>query len=105
MVYTGLEDLNDTGFRSLISFPTLDFAWFWELILLAIFIILAGSTYFSEQNRTGRGNLLSSIGSAGIILIILSTLVRFLGMISKDMLVINVVLGAIFIAIWLITER
>ncbi len=104
MTYTGLEDLNDTGFRSFITFPNLDFAYFWEFILLGLFVIIVGSSYFSEKERTGRGNLLSSLGVSGIVLMVLSVLARFLEMISRDMLVINVVLGAIFLAIWLLTD-
>ncbi len=105
MTYTSLTNLSGSDLKDLLQYPTISFSGFWEFILLALFFIIATSSYFAEVNRTGRGNLLSSLGVAGIILIVLSTLIRLLELISRDMLIINVVLGIVFLALWMFTDN
>jgi|TARA_Y100000310_G_scaffold97876_1_gene95550 tryptophan-rich sensory protein len=105
MAYTGLEDLNDTTLKGILQFPTLDFPYFWPLIMFALFIIIGFSSYFAEKERTGRGNALSSLAVAGFVNIALSTILSILDLIDRTSLIISIVISLIFIAIYLLTDK
>jgi len=105
MTYTTLESLNDTSLRGLLSFPTLDMTFFYAILLWTIGLILAISSYFFEKDRTGKGNFISSLAVSSFIMVVLSVILRYLELISREVLIINVVLTVIFVSAFLLTDR
>lgn len=105
MTYTGLENLTNTDLVDLLKFPSIDTSIFYPLIMFGLFIIFSMASYFSEKERTGKGNILSSSAVSGLVMIVLATILRLLLLISKEILIITIVLGSIFVGIYLLTRR
>lgn len=105
MTYLELDVVNDTTITGILKFVNLDTPSFWPLILFAMFVVITLSTFFSEKERKGTGNALSSLAVAGFVNIVLSALLSTIGLISTINLIISVVISFIFIALYLLTGR
>ncbi len=102
MAFQTLEGANATSIEGILSFPLTGDFWFWGEILLAIFVIITLFTFFEERARLGRGNLLSSFAIASLITIILSFIGTLFNIVTKEIFLIIIVFGIIFIVIWFV---
>ena len=105
MAFTELDALNDSSLKSILQFPSIDFALFWPLIQLTLFFIVVFTSYFAEKERTGRGNFLSSLAVGGFISIIVGLLLNLMQLIDRITFVITFVLGIVLIVIYMLTDR
>ena len=105
MTYTGLDNLTSTDFSDLMTFPSIDTPIFYPLIIFCIFIVLTVGSYFREKESKGEGNFLSSMAVASVITITLSTILRLLEWISRDILIMNLAIGLVLIALYLLTDK
>lgn len=104
MAYPGLDVINDTSIKGILQYPNISTPSFYPLILFGIFVVVSLATYFSEKERTGRGNFLSSLAVAGVLNIVLSVLLNLMTLISTLTLIVSMVISFIFIAIYLLTK-
>ncbi len=105
MPFQTLEGTNATSIEEILSFPLTGDFWFWGAILLAIFAIITLSTFFEERDRLGKGNFLSSLAVASVITIILSFIGTLFKIVTKEIFLIIIVFGIIFIVIWFVKGK
>ena len=104
MTWTTLEEYGNSSLKGIMQFPSQSFAWFWPLILSAIFLVVTFSSYFAEKEKTGKGNFLSSLAVAGFVNIALSLVLSILEVIDRTTLIISFIFSIIFIVIYMLTE-
>ena len=103
----GFIEINSTNFGSiqqLLQFPSLNMPAFYPLVFLALFVIITLTSYFSEKERKGEGNLLSSLAVSGIVLIILSVASQLIGLISTYTMIMILIICMIFDIIYLLNK-
>lgn len=107
MPHLGLENLNDTNIdiAGILSFPLTGDFYFYAKILFAIWFILGSGFFFEEKKRLGKGNILSSIAVASLAVMVLAGIGSLFDIITQEILVSTLVLGAIFIFIWYVKAK
>lgn len=105
MTYTGLENLTDTSFKAMLQFPSIDTPLFYPIILFALFMITTISSYFFERDRVGKGNFLSSLAVSSLTILVLAMILRLLELISREILIIHMVVSLVFIGLWMLTNK
>ena len=99
--FPDLSNLNNkSGIEGLMSLPNSSYPYFWAWIIAGIWIIIVSTLYFKEKEKTGRGKLLGALAVASFAIIILSTIGSAIGIITSDIFVYILVLGALPIALW-----
>jgi len=103
--YKTIEDLNVTGINGLLVTASEAVDFLPGLLLFAIFIVLAFGSYFATQRRYGKGDLPSSIATAGLVTVVVSILFSLIpGFIHPRIIVITISLEIVF-ALWLFLSR
>ena len=94
------------GIQVLMQYPnTLTGGLFMNLILFAVFMVLAFGNYFYNKQRIGDADLSVSFASAGFVTAGFTILLSFVpGLINLNTLVI-VIVGAILCAAWMFFGR
>lgn len=105
MTWTTIDALNQTDLRDVLQYPNLEFPFLWVLVLFAFFTIVTLASYFSEKERIGRGNFLSSLAVGSFVSVIFALLMRLLSLIDKTTLIIAFVLMIIFVAIYYFSDQ
>lgn len=104
MVCLGFETLysnmTEIGMKEFMQFPTTCDYYFYLKIFIGLFIIFAGTLYFNERKRLGRGELLSSMAISSLGIILLSLIGTVIGFVQTDIFIIILVAGLSFIIIW-----
>lgn len=109
LVYQTLEDINGTGFIGIFQTAAAAFDNFAiklpELILAAIFLVLAFTSFYSTERRKGRGDLPASFAVAGLVCVVVSILMSMIpNFISTRDIIIAIILEIIFV-FWQMTSR
>lgn len=98
----GIETLADTSITGILSYPALCDVQFWAKILAAIFVILSFGLYMRERERETKPDLISAMGVSSIAVIFLALIGTMIGFISQFIFIEVVVIGMVFIAIWML---
>ncbi len=106
MVCAGLDPEIYTGISGFLAYPTSCVPQFYAYIMGAIFIILSFILYNREKedNRVLKPDFLSSMGVSAIAVIFISLIGTLLGIITSEIFIEILVLGIIFIAIWIFKD-
>jgi len=97
----GLETLTDTSLLGILNYPTVCDYYFYAKILGAIFIVLTLLLFNREEENVVRGDMISCAAISSIATIFIAIAGSILGIIQTDILIISLVIGTIFIAIWI----
>lgn len=101
MVCPGLEEMSGTEISDILSYPNMCNSYFYVCILGAIFVIITWILYRRDEEKIGKGDLISSMGVSSIATIFLSLIANFVGMLPRDRLIEIIVIGFILIAMWI----
>lgn len=101
MVCAGLETLTETGLVAILSYPTSCDYYFYGKLMGAIFIILGLTLYYGDKDRFIKADMVSSLGVSAMATIFISLIGTLLGIIQADVFIEIVVIGLIFIALWI----
>lgn len=102
MVCAGLESLTDKGIVGILQYPTSCDFWFWGKIMLAIFMILTLSLYIKDREKLLKADFISAAGVSALATIFLTLIGSIAQIIERDIMVLTLVIGLIFIIMWLI---
>lgn len=89
MSWNLLDNITDTGnpqtdFVNLLAMPSNSMPIFWALIILIpFFLIITTRTFFSEVNRTGKGDILSSLAVGSFSTSLVAVALNLFGLISR----------------------
>ena len=100
LVYQGLENITVDGPEDFLTYPLIADPYFWGKIFFGIWVVLGLSTFFEEQARLGKGNLLSSFAVSSIAVIILSFIGSLFDIITEEVFIPILILGGSIIFIW-----
>jgi len=106
MVCNGLETLTDNTIKGILSFPTSCDYYFYGKIMGAFFIILSFILYYRDRTDklVLKPDMLSCMGVSAIATMIISLFMTFLNMVQPDVFIEIIVVGMIFVSIWLIKK-
>lgn len=103
--YPDLSSLNDTsGIGGLMSLPSSAYPYFYAWIMGGLWMIISLSLYFSERQRKGKSNILSSMAVACFSIMILSVTGTIVGFISLEIMIYILVFSFSIIGIWFFTS-
>lgn len=105
MTYTDLSGINGSTIEGILTFPLTGDYYFYGKILLALFTIFTLILYFEEKARVGRSNFFSCMAISSIGVIVIAFAGSLVGMITGDILIINLVLTCILVVIWMLTTE
>ncbi len=105
MTYTQLENITDLGLKSFLQFPSIDTPIFYPVLLFAIFLVFALSTFFREISREGKGNFISSLAVAGYVTTAMAVIFSLLELIQVQIVVLVLVISVVFQVIFLLTKK
>lgn len=100
MAFPGIETVG-TSISEILSYPTTGDYYFYAKILAGIWVILTFILYRKEEDRLGRGDIVSSMGVSAIATIFLSVIGSLFGIIQNDVNIQIIVGGLVFIILWL----
>lgn len=98
----GVEGITNSGLSGLIAYPTTCDYYFYGKIMAALWIIIAYTLFRKDEEKVGKGDMLSAMGVSAIAVIFLSLILTTLGAIPSDEFIEIIVAGGIFIAIWIL---
>lgn len=104
MVCSGIENLTNSGISGIMSFPTSCDYYFYAKVLGAIFIILTLILYNNDKRRYLKADLISAVGVSSIATIFIALIGTLLDIIQRDIFILTLVIGIIFITIWLLKK-
>lgn len=78
--------------------------YFYGKIMLGLFIIFTLLLYIADRKRMIKADLLSCLGVSAIATILISIAGTLLEIITTDILVIIIVIGLIFISVWILKK-
>lgn len=114
MVCAGLETIASTSIVGILAFPTSCFYWFWGLIMLAWWIILASILFFADKDKFIKSDILSALGVSSVVNVVTSlalTLLReeldsgvIISVMQPDVFTTVFTINMIFIVLWLIRK-
>lgn len=106
MVCAGFDPAVYTGISGFLSYPTSCIPQFYAYIMGALWVILTFILYNREKddNKILKPDFLSSMGVSAIAIIFISLIGTLLGIIQSDIFIEIIVVGLIFIAIWIFKD-
>ncbi len=104
MVCAGIETLADTSITGILSYPTICDAQFYAKIMAAIFIILAFGLFMRDRERETKPDIISAFGVSAIATIFLTLIGTLIGFIQQTIFIEIVVVGMIFIVVWMLKK-
>ena len=103
--YPNLDNLTEgAGISELMALPNSTHPFYWTIIMVGLWAIVSLTMYFTEKERRGIGNLLSSMAVASLAIIMLSTIATLTGMITMVNFIPLLVGGLLIIAIWIFSS-
>ena len=105
MVCQGIDALSNGTIANFMAYPTTCDAQFYAKIMGAIWIVLTLIIFYAERKREIKPDFLSSAGISALAVIIFSLVGTLLTIISTSVFLEILVLGGIFIVIWLIRDN
>lgn len=101
MVCQGLETLGgNSTIVDLMSYPTICDPYFFVKILSAFWVILVSVLFYYDQERTGKGDMLSSMAIASFAIIFLASIGTLVGFFSNTVFIQFLVVNMIIIVFW-----
>lgn len=104
-MWPGLENVSTNSTQDLLKFPLSGNSWFYALILVGIWLILALNLFFREKERLGVSNFLSSMAVSSFAIVLVAFLGSLVGIITTKVLGIFIALAIIIIGIWFFSDR
>lgn len=104
-VCNGLETLADNSITGILAFPTSCVYNFYGLIMGAFFIILSSILYSRDKDKFIKSDMVSSMGVSAIATIFISLIGTFLKIIQQDVFIEILVIGMIFVSVWLLKKN
>lgn len=105
MVCQGIESLSNGTIADFMSYPTTCDAQFYAKIMGAIWMALTLIIFYAERKRDVKPDFLSCAGISALAVIIISVIGTLLTIISTTVFLEILVLGGVFIVIWLIRDN
>lgn len=104
--YPDLSSLPDNStIGDFMAFPNIVYPYFWVWIIGALWLIIASTLYFTEKERVGKDDLLSSLAVSSFACMVLSVFGTLLGIISLPIMIYILVFGFMIIIIWFFSSR
>ena len=104
-VCKGLETLADNTITGILAFPTSCDYQFYAKIMGALFIVLSSILYARDKDKFIKSDMISSMGVSAIAVIFISLIGTFLKIIQQDIFIEILVVGMIFIVVWLLKQK
>lgn len=101
MACPGLNEIIDTGIAGILSYPNSCDYYFWAKIMAALFIILSFILFFRDEDKIGKGDMISSLGVSGIAIGVLTVIGTSFSIIPTDVGIEIIVGCLIFAVIWM----
>ncbi|KKK89243.1 hypothetical protein LCGC14_2735070 [marine sediment metagenome] len=101
MAFKTMEDINGTGIQGIMQTAAEAVPILPGLILGALFIILAFTSYFSAMRRFGKGDLPASASVAGFVTVIVALLFSLIPNFITNVTIVPVIILEILFVIWL----
>lgn len=105
MVCQGIESLSNGTIADFMSYPTTCDVQFYGKIMGAIWLVLTLIIFYGERKREVKPDFLSCAGISALAVIIFSLIGTLLTIISTQIFLEILVLGGIFVIIWLIRDN
>ena len=103
--YPNLSNLNGTvSIGELLALPNASYPFFWGLIMVALWVIISLTMYFTEKSLLGKGNLLSAMAVSAFAIIMLSTIGTLFNIITLAIFLPLLIGGLVIIAIWIFSS-
>lgn len=99
------EISNASGIAGILSFPNAIYPYFWLWILGGLWLIISLTLYFTEKERKGTGNFISSMAVSCLAIILLATIGSIVGFVSLEIMVYIIIFSFIIIGIWFFSGR
>jgi len=104
--YPDLSSLNETaGIGGILSLPSSAYPYFWAWIMGGLWIIITLSLYFTEREKKGIGNILSSMAVSCLAILVLSTIGTIVGFITLEIMIYILVLSFLIIGVWFFSSK
>lgn len=108
MAWNTIDNITFNGGESdittLLTFPTLEFPYFWGLVLFSIMTIIGLKLFFSQKEREGRGDFFGSFSVAGFATVLIALILNLLGVVDLVTLVFTMSATFVLTAIYLLTK-
>lgn len=102
MVCKGLEILTDDTIIGILQFPTSCDYQFYAKIMGAFFVVLSFILFNNDKDELRKPDMISCLGVSAIATISVAVMGTFIKIIQLDILIEIVVVGMIFIVLWLL---
>lgn len=103
--YPDLSNLSSgSGINNFLTLPNSVWPLFWPIILLAIFVVMSMTFYFSDKSKRTVGNLLSSMAVSALWCQVLAVVGSLIGIFTLYTLLPIIVLGMVIEVIWLLSQ-
>ena len=111
MTWNVLDNITNTGngqtdlVNTLIA-PSQTFPIFWALVvLIPMFLIITGRSFFKQKEREGRGEILSSLAVAGFSTSMVAVVMNLIGLIDRLTLGWTLGVSIVFIVIFILLKE
>lgn len=104
MVCEGLEILTDDTIIGILQFPTSCDYQFYAKIMGAFFIVLSFILFNRDKDKFVKSDMISCLGVSAIATISIALIGTFIKIIQPDIFIEIVVVGLIFIVLWLLKK-
>lgn len=102
MVCKGLETLTDNTIIGILQFPTSCDYQFYAKIMGAFFVVLSLILFNKDKEKFVKADMISCLGVSAIATISVAVIGTFIKIIQLDILIEIVVVGMVFIVLWLL---
>jgi len=115
MVCVGLETLGSTSIVGILAYPNTCFYWFWGAIMLAFWLVLALTLYFTDKDNFQKSDFMSALGVSSIVNIFAGfglTLLReelpsgvIISVLQQDVFITLFVINIVSIVFWILKKE
>ena len=103
--YPDLGNLSENAtIGDFMAFPNNVYPYFWVWLIGALWFIITLTLYFSEKEKIGKTNILSSMGVSSLACLFLSTMGTLLGIISLEIMIYILVFCLLIIVVWIFSD-
>lgn len=104
--FTDLSNLSQNAtIGDFMAFPNASYPYFWAWIIGAIWVIITLTLFFTEKDKIGKAEILSNLAISSFACIVLSIFGTLLGIIENEIMIRILVLGIVFIVVWLFSSK
>ena len=105
MTCAGLDNYVNATIGQLLAYPTTCDTQFYAKIMGGLWLIITLILFFKERERDVKPDFLSSAGVSALAIIIISLVGTLLTIISTEVFLEIMVLGGVFVVIWMIRDN